>query len=150
MVKRSAFAPASPRRSPWSLDASSRFLWSLLTNDARINHSRIRNRYYVLCRLLRAYHYCLHAGRHVTFSTLHTLTMVTDCPPAFLLLGMYSSPSDVLLKETSAGNLPIHNVAAWELDDEEESICRKSMSWATLMAVSPESADVKNDFGETA
>lgn len=104
----------------------------------------------VLCRLLRAYHYCLHAGRHVTFNTLHTLTMVTDCPPAFLLLGMYSSPSDVLLKEASAGNLPIHNVASWELDDEEDSICRKSMSWATLMAASPESADVKNDFGETA
>eukprot|EP00977_Amphora_coffeiformis_P029145 scaffold39012_cov191-Amphora_coffeaeformis.AAC.4 len=104
----------------------------------------------VMCRVLRAYHYYLHAGRHVTFNTLHTLTMVTDCPPAFLLLGMYSAPSDVLLKEASAGNLPIHNVASWELDDEEESICRKSMSWATLMAACPESVDVKNDFGETA
>lgn len=104
----------------------------------------------VMCRVLRAYHYYLHAGRHVTFNTLHTLTMVTDCPPAFLLLGMYSAPTDVLLKESSAGNLPIHNVASWELDDEEESICRKSMSWATLMAACPESVDFKNDFGETA
>ena len=104
----------------------------------------------ILCRVLRAYHYCLHAGRHVTFNTLHTLTMITDCPTAFLLLGMYSAPSDVLLKEASAGNLPIHNVASWELDDEEESTCRKSMSWATLLTVCPESVDVKNDFGETA
>ena len=104
----------------------------------------------VLCRILRAYHYYLHAGHHVTFNTLHTLTMVTDCPPAFLLLGMYSAPSDILLKEASAGNLPIHNVASWELDDEEESVCRKSMSWATLMAACPESVDIKNDFGETA
>lgn len=103
----------------------------------------------VMCRILRAYHYFLHAGRHVTFNTLHTLTMVTDCPPAFLLLGMYSAPGDILLKEASAGNLPIHNVASWELDDEEESVCRKSMSWATLMSACPESVDMKNDFGET-
>lgn len=103
----------------------------------------------VMCRILRAYHYFLHAGRHVTFNTLHTLTMVTDCPPAFLLLGMYAAPSDVLLKEASAGNLPIHNVASWELDDEEESVCRKSMSWATLISACPESVDMKNDFGET-
>jgi hypothetical protein len=105
----------------------------------------------ILCRVLRAYDYCIHAGRHVTFSALHTLTMITDCPTAFLLLGLYSAPTDVLLKEASAGNLPIHNVAAWELDDEEyESTCRKSMSWATLLAACPESVDMKNDFGETA
>jgi hypothetical protein len=103
----------------------------------------------VLNRILRAYHYFLHAGRHVSFNTLHTLTMVTDCPPAFMLLGMYSAPEDILLKEVSAGNLPIHNVASWELDDEEESVCRKSISWASLMVACPESGDMKNDFGET-
>jgi hypothetical protein len=84
----------------------------------------------------------------VYFSPLHTLSAIKDCPTPFLLLAMRAADEDVQTQDHTTGNLPIHNVASWSLP-EDDSVCRKSMGWTSLLYAYPESADEKNDFGLT-
>jgi hypothetical protein len=87
------------------------------------------------------------AGDEAFFSPLHTLSLIKDCPTPFLLLAMRAADEDVQTPD-STGNLPIHNVASWSLP-EDDSVCRKSMGWTSLLYAYPDSADEKNDCGHT-
>jgi hypothetical protein len=61
---------------------------------------------------------------------------------------MRAADEDVQTQDHATGNLPIHNVASWSLP-EDDSVCRKSMGWTSLLYAYPESVDEKNDFGHT-
>jgi hypothetical protein len=88
------------------------------------------------------------ADEEAYFSPLHTLSLIKDCPTPFLLLAMRAADEDLQTQDHATGNLPIHNVASWSLP-EDDSVCRKSMGWTSLLYAFPDSADQKNDFGQT-
>lgn len=103
----------------------------------------------LMVQILFAAHNQLYRGQTITnFSPLHTLTAMPDVPICFLLLALRADETQVRKPEKVSGNLPIHNVAQWDLPI-GDPITRKSICLTTLLKLYPESDDIRNNDGET-
>lgn len=102
--------------------------------------------------LLEAIHNRIHSTEKITapppFHALHVASQITDCPPPFLLLAMRVSPSEVRTADRNQHNLPLHQVASWQIE-KGGSLCRKSMTLTSVLHEYPAAMDEKNNAGKT-
>lgn len=86
--------------------------------------------------------------QEIPFLPLHVASKIRDCPTPFLFMAMRTCPGDVRMQDCKTGNLPIHSVASWSLEN-DGSACRKSMGLTSLGSEYPKAMNVKNKTGKT-